>query len=130
MRIANNYRVFRARELARKGDFGRAKVVVRKLISHDPNSIGYNLLLADIELFSEDFANASRQYQAAKELMRLEPRLSKRNRRFLAAYANFRITAMKFHSAGQEWREWKTAARLIEELDADKRFKRVFKLPT
>ncbi len=129
MKIIINYRVLRAQNLARKGEYTKAIAIARKLLSHQPRSVGFSLLLADIELYSGNLPAALMQYEKAKELMDLPPYLSKNNKRFLAAYANFRITAVKFHSAGKEWPNWKEYAKLIEDLDADKRFKRVFSLP-
>ena len=130
MRLINNFQVFRAQELARKGDFVKAKKIVRNLVSRYPQSVGFHLLLADIEMFSGDLVEALKQYKTAKKCVELEPKLSKRNRRFLSAYANFRTIAVESHRTGKDWSEWREVAKAVEELDADKRFKRVFKLPT
>nr|WP_025048830.1 hypothetical protein [Sulfitobacter mediterraneus] len=130
MRLINNFRVYRAQELARQGEFSKAKKAAQNLVQRAPHSVGFNLLLADIELFSGNLENARKQYEATEELIELSAELSERNKRYLVAYADFRTIAVKYRLAGQKWSEWRAVAKLVDDLDADKRFKRVFRLPT
>ena len=129
MRIVRIFWIFRAQRIVQNGDFGKARKIVRRLISKCPKSVGYNLFLADIETFAGNLEKALGQYEISKTILEEEPEISSQNRRYYAAYMNFRTTAIKFNNAGQEWPEWMEVARIIEGLNADKNIKRLFLLP-
>jgi len=129
MRVIKNFRIFRAQRIARNGDFDRARKIVLSLISQYPSSVGYNIFLADIELFSGNLAEALEQYEISKEILEDRPEISNHNRRYYTAYVSFRTTAIKFKNADQEWSNWMEAAKLIEGLSADRNIKRLLLPP-
>ncbi len=114
------------------GNFQKAEHYQRKLLARLPKSIAWNLYLADIFLFSERIEEAREQYQFAQTLMTMDglPDGQKRqNRRYLRAYANFRILAIDHHLAGSTFSKWKAVAEAIDKVPAETVYKKIFALP-
>jgi tetratricopeptide (TPR) repeat protein len=129
MRFVRNYKIFKSQRLAAKGKYDDAEKIVLKLMEKHPNSVVYNIFLADVRLFSGQVDSAHDQYNLAKKNLDENADITKENRRFLAAYINFRTTAIKFHKAGEEFSKWKEFSKLIRELEADRSLKSLFLLP-
>lgn len=127
-RIIDNIQALRAGRLSKRGRSSQAVELIQKLIKKHPNSIGYNLLLADFMCFSAQRNSAYAQYALAQDLL-AEKEFSKQNKRFYNAYINFRKTALDFEKSGQTFDEWAELAKFVNELEADPRIKRKFRLP-
>lgn len=128
-RFIRNYKLLRAQRLVAKVEYSKAERIVRRLLEKFPRSVGYNLFLADIKLFEGDIERALSMYRATKQILDSEQEVTEENRRFYAAYMNFRTTAIQFHNKGQDFAKWREFATLINKLDADRLVKRLFPLP-
>jgi tetratricopeptide (TPR) repeat protein len=129
MRIIRNYKIFTSQRLAQKGKYGEAEKIVLELMNKYPRSVAYNTFLADIRLFSGKIESALAKYKLSKKILEENANISKENRRFLAAYINFRTTAIGFHKAGKEFANWREFSKLINDLEANRYLKRLFLLP-
>ena len=128
-RFFRNYKLLRAQRLVSKGEYTKAERIVSRLLEKFPRSVGYNLFLADIKLFAGDIEHALTMYGATKQILDSKQEVTQENRRFYAAYMNFRTTAIQFHSKGQDFAKWREFAALINKIDADHHIKRLFPLP-
>ncbi len=129
MRLIRNYKVLKSQHLAKKGKYGEAEKIVLELMEEYPRSVTYNTFLADIRLFSGKVDSALDQYNLSKNILDGETDISKENRKFLAAYINFRTTAIGFDKAGEEFSKWREFSKLIRDLEADRSLKNLFPLP-
>lgn len=129
MRYIRNYKIFKAQRLAGKGEYEKAKTIVRKLLVHMPNSVAFNTFLADIKLFSNEWDLAEKVYDKSRIILEQEENINKKNKRFLAAYINYRIKAISYRKVGKEFKNASEFAKLINELEADRNIKALFSLP-
>ncbi len=128
-RLVRNFKLMRIQSLCRKGKYDRARSITCELLSEYPFSIGYNMLLADVGLFSGDLCSAKQQYTVTKEMLEKNPPKSKDDEAYYSAYLDFRVLAIECHTLGSTLPPWDDFAALLNELDANRMIKRLFQLP-
>jgi len=127
--LIRNYRILRSQRLAEKGRYGEAERIVLKLVEEVPSSVAYNVFLADILLFSGNAEAALARFALSKGILDDKADISPKNRRFLAAYVNFRTTAIRFRMAGEDFPNWREFSKPVRDLEADRSLKNLFRLP-
>ena len=103
MRFIRNYKIFRSQRLAEKGEYEKAEIIVRKLLAHMPESVAFNVSLADIKLVSKEWDLAQKIYDKSKIILEQNESINKKNKRFLTAYINYRIKAISYRKAGKKF---------------------------
>ncbi|MDU8928752.1 hypothetical protein RXV86_15275 [Alisedimentitalea sp. MJ-SS2] len=119
----------RIQRLVQRGEFDTAKQLASKLTKSQQSSVGLKVLLADVLRESGNLSDAATWYENAKEALKGEEHVSSENRRFLNAYSNFHLTGIEFDRAGQRFASRREFAELINELEAEPRYKKVFTIP-
>ena len=129
MRAIRNYKLFKAQRLSQKGEYGRATQIIDKQLERHPNAIVFNLLAADTKLYSGDLPAALEQYKFVKQLIDRQEKIEAKNKRFLAAYTNFKIKAITLKVNNKPFPKALEFAKLINNLEAQKNLKALFPLP-
>ncbi len=129
MRAIRNYKLFKAQRLSQKGEYGRATQIIDKLLERHPNAIVFNLLAADTKLYSGDLPAALEQFHFVKQLIDRQETIKAKNKRFLAAYTNYKIKGITLKIENKPFPKAFEFTKQINGLEADRNLKALFPLP-
>jgi len=129
LRIVRNFHILKSQRLVDARKYREAETVVKKLLEHYEDSMALRVFLADITLFQGEKKSALEMYEAAVLRLRNCPLKGKEDQRYLVAYSNFRIEAIKYSLAGKEFSSSVEFAKIIDSIEASKSLKRLLPIP-
>ncbi|MCB2130879.1 MAG: hypothetical protein KDE03_17880 [Rhodobacteraceae bacterium] len=117
-----------SRALAKR-DYGTARILAERAVAKNSESVAGTVTLGDLCLFEQRYADAVKHYKKARQWITSDETLTSEDRRFIAAYINFRMHAVAKRLKGEEFENWTEFASKINSLPAKRMYKDVFVLP-